>query len=221
MASISALTNAFENSLTLTEDCSFATLEEMMLVDLCKNWIKPINLSKELCVADFNLSKDFTKVADVGLDNDLTVKGKKARNTVIKFHPIDKKQWQKEVEHVYLIVVNGRIVKIGGTRKGLKGRAASYLCGHHVQERQKSGRCSVTNAYVYNTLHFYLRNGFKIEIYAHEIEPVIVDVNIFGQIKKVSAQVYQAFESYCLEQYKRQVGTYPILSDNADPTYKD
>lgn len=77
-----------------------------------------------------------------------------------------------------------KIIKIGGTRKGMKGRAESYLCGHHIQERQKSGRCSVTNAYVYNTLHFYIKHGINIEIYAYEIEPVIVDVEVFGQIRK-------------------------------------
>lgn len=220
MASLEELSNAFQGSLKLNE-VDIASLEDLIIDDMCKNWIKAINLSSELLVSDYTVGHAFTKVADVVLDNDFTAKGKKARNTVIKFEPNDKKQWQKEVEYVYLIVVNGKIVKIGGTRKGLKGRAASYLCGHHVQERQKSGRCSVTNAYVYNTLHFYLKNGFTIEIYAYEIEPVIVDVNIFGQVRKVSAQVYQAFEAYCLEEYKKQTGKYPVLSDNADPTYKD
>jgi hypothetical protein len=220
MASIDEVTAALGTSLTLN-DLDIATLDELILDDMCKNWIKTIDLSTELLVSDYSIGKSFVKVADVVIDDDITAKGKKARNTVIKFAPNNQKQWQKQVEYVYLIVVNNRIVKIGGTRKGLKGRASSYLCGHHVQERQKSGRCSVTNAYVYNTLHFYLKNGFLIEIYAYEIEPVIVDVDIFGQIKRVSAQVYQAFEAYCLEEYKKQTGKYPVLSDNADPTYKD
>jgi hypothetical protein len=91
---------------------------------------------------------------------------------------------------------------------------------HHILERKKSGKCSVTNAYVYNTLHFYLKNRFDIEIYAHEITPVIVDINIFGNNTTVTAQVYQAYETLTLEEYKKQTGKYPCLSDNADPNYK-
>jgi hypothetical protein len=41
----------------------------------------------------------------------------------------EKKEW------IYLFLINKRIVKIGGTRTGLSGRCASYLCGHHIQER--------------------------------------------------------------------------------------
>jgi hypothetical protein len=53
--------------------------------------------------------------------------------------------------------MNGYIIKIGGTRTGLKERCGSYLCGHHIEERDKSGDCSKTNAYIYNTFEFYLR----------------------------------------------------------------
>ena len=53
--------------------------------------------------------------------------------------------------------MNDYIIKIGGTRTGLKERCGSYLCGHHVEERDKSGDCSKTNAYIYNTFEFYLR----------------------------------------------------------------
>ena len=34
----------------------------------------------------------------------------------------------------------------------------SYLCGQHVLERGKSGDCSKTNAYIYNSFVFYLKN---------------------------------------------------------------
>lgn len=220
MAGVDSLACALQQSLKLDEN-DFSTLEELIMDDICKNWIKPINIQKEIPLSSFTLKDYFKKVADVVLDNEVTTKGKKARNTVIKFEPLDKDAWKREVEFVYLIVANGNIIKIGGTRKGMKGRAESYLCGHHIQERQKSGRCSVTNAYVYNTLHFYIKHGINIEIYAYEIEPVIVNVEVFGQIRKISAQVYQAFEAQCLEEYKKQIGRYPILSDNADPKYKN
>ena len=59
------------------------------------------------------------------------------------------------------------IVKIGGTRTGLKGRVSSYLCGHHIEERGKSGDCSKTNGFIYNTMEFYLNLGCKIKMYGY------------------------------------------------------
>jgi hypothetical protein len=67
-------------------------------------------------------------------------------------------------------VINDYIVKIGGTRAGLRGRANSYLCGHHIKERSKSGDCSKTNGFIYNTFVHYLNKGFKIEMYAYKFQ---------------------------------------------------
>ena len=36
--------------------------------------------------------------------------------------------WNEERENVYTIVKDGRVVKIGGTRNGMKARFGSYLC---------------------------------------------------------------------------------------------
>jgi hypothetical protein len=123
-------------------------------------------------------------------------------------------------EWIYLIVINNKIVKIGGTRTGLASRACSYLCGHHVPERNKSGKCSITNAHVYNTCHFYLTNDYIIEMYAYKIPAVKVSLNAFDDDIDVSAQVYHAYESILLKKYKSITGHYPFLSDNADPNYK-
>ena len=60
---------------------------------------------------------------------------------------------------IYIFTINNYIVKIGGTRNGLKDRTNSYLCGHYILERGKSGKCSITNAFIYNTFDFYLQNA--------------------------------------------------------------
>lgn len=187
----------------------------------CKDWIKNLHLNEELFIDDFQLQDYFKKVADVVEDKEVNRKGEKCRNTVIKFIPsIDKIEWDANNEWIYIIAVNRRIVKIGGTRTGLKGRVSSYLCGHHVPQRGKSGKCSITNGFVYNTLDYNLRQGHNIEMYGYKIPQQECEVIVFGLTKKVKAQVYQAYETICLEEYKKQVGRYPILSDNADPNYK-
>jgi hypothetical protein len=101
---------------------------------------------------------------------------------MIKFNPIiSSEDFNKKTEWLYLLVINNRIVKIGGTRTGLKGRVSSYLCGHHIEERGKSGDCSKTNGFIYNTFEFYLSLGCKIEMYGYELPKTEFTIEIFGK----------------------------------------
>lgn len=188
--------------------------------NLYKQWIKLVPLEKELLFNEFKLSKEFNKVADVVIDNDKNKKGNKARNTLIKFVPLHEIAWKKECQLIYIFTINKRIVKIGGTRKGLQGRIESYLCGHHIKQRGKSGKCSVTNANIYNTFDFYLQNGYEIEMYAYVLPECKVSLSILDESTDVEAQVYHAYEAKFLKEYKKITGHYPFLSDNADPNYK-
>ena len=149
-------------------------------------------------------------------------KGNKKRNTLIKFVPkISNEIFNKKTEWLYLFVINDRIVKIGGTRTGLKGRVSSYLCGHHIEERGKSGDCSKTNGFIYNTFEFYLKLGCKIQMYGYQLPKTEFTIDIFGKKTKITAQTYHAYESTFLEDYKKNYLQYPLLNDNCDPDYKE
>jgi hypothetical protein len=159
------------------------------------------------------------------LDNEFftteTKQGQKKRNTLIQFIPkISNEEFNKKNEWLYLLIINGRIVKIGGTRTGLKGRVVSYLCGHHIEERGKSGDCSKTNGFIYNTFEFYLQLGCKIEMYGYKLPKTQITIEIFEKKTNITAQTYHAYESTFLEDYKKIYNEYPILSDNCDPDYK-
>ena len=186
-----------------------------------KKWIKEIDISKELNFKDFKHYENFIKVADVIPDNEVNKNGEKRRKTEILFKPnIEKSKWNSKAEWIYIFLMDDKIIKIGGTRTGLSGRCGSYLCGQHVPERGKSGDCSKTNAYIYNSFIFYLKNNYKIEMYGYELPHSFLEMDIFGTKTKVEAQTFHAFESRCLEEYKKETGKYPILSCNADPNFK-
>jgi hypothetical protein len=180
-------------------------------------WIKNIDLSIELLFEEFSLHDKFVHVANV-TRTPATAK----RKTVITFDPvIPKKEWAEKVSQwVYILTIDDRIVKIGGTRSGLKGRIGSYLCGHHTEDRGGSGKMSVTNAYLYNTLDHYIGSDKHIKMYAYRIPPVKVNVDIWGSTVEVEAQVYNAFESIAISTYHRESGHNPQLSDNSDPTHR-
>ena len=191
-----------------------------------KKWVKLLPTNNTILFDDYDQKEFFVHVADIVLDDEIYVDGKKKsdkkRKTVIQFVPtINAEDFKAKNEWLYLLVVNDRIVKIGGTRVGLKGRVNSYLCGHHIQERGKSGDCSKTNAFIYNTLDFYLQLGCNIKMYGYKLPKTEFEVTIINKTKKVVAQTYHAYESTFLEEYKRSYHSYPLLSDNCDPDYKD
>ena len=203
-----------------------ANINEFYESSLIKKWIKLISIDKTIAFDEYNRKDHFIQIADIVLDRELFTSGKKQgnkkRNTLIQFIPkISNEEFNKKTEWLYLLVINGMIVKIGGTRTGLKGRISSYLCGHHIEERGKSGDCSKTNGFIYNTFLFYLNLGCKIEMYGYELPKTEITIEIFGKDTKITAQTYHAYESTFLEDYRKYYGNYPILSDNCDPDYKE
>jgi hypothetical protein len=198
-------------------------INELYESSLIKNWIKRIPLNKTIPFEFYDKKEYFTHVADVVLDNEVHLRGKneekKKRNTLIAlsnyFDEINLK-----IEWIYIFVINGRIVKIGGTRDGIKNRFGSYLCGHHIQERGKSGKASETNKYIYNTLLFYLECGCKINIYGYKLPVEEITRNVFGRETKIRVQTYHGYESVLIEDFRKQTGFIPYLCDNSDPEYK-
>lgn len=210
-----------------TNDISgLPNINELYESSLIKKWIKLIPIDKAIPLEEYNRKNYFIPIADIVLDNEVFTSGKKQgtkkRNTLIQFVPkISAEDFNKKNEWLYLLVINDRIVKIGGTRTGLKGRVASYLCGHHIEERGKSGDCSKTNGFIYNTFEFYLSLGCKIEMYGYELPKTEITIEIFGKETKITAQTYHAYESTFLEDFKKNYNEYPLLSDNCDPDYKE
>jgi hypothetical protein len=180
-------------------------------------WVKLIDLTKEISFEEFSLHGNFVHVADV-----ISTPPDARRMSVITFQPvIPQKVWnEKTTQWIYIFTIDGKIVKIGGTRTGLANRAASYLCGHHTEDRGKSGKCSVTNAYLYNTLDHCIRTGLSVKMYGYRIPPVKVSVDIWGTSADVEAQVYNAFESRAISAYFHETGHNPQLSDNSDPAHR-
>jgi hypothetical protein len=194
--------------------------------DATNKWIKLIQINK---TADFNTypKKDnFKLVANIKLDNEIHNKGKnkgrKMRNTLILFEPtIELTEFNEDTsEWIYILTINNRIVKIGGTRTGLKGRVGSYLCGHHIKERGKSGDCSNTNAYIYNTFVFYAKLNCDIKMYGLKLPKTEVEIEILNKKVKVIAQTYHAYETIYMIDYQDKYKMVPVLCDNCDPKYK-
>ena len=190
-----------------------------------KKWIKLLPIDDLILFDDYNRKEDFIPVANIILDREVVTRGgkkrMKKRNSLIQFVPkINFKEFNETSEWLYIFLINNKIVKIGGTRVGLKGRIRSYLCGHYITERGKSGDCSKTNGFIYNTFEFYLNLGYKIEMLGYKIPKKESTLTICDKKTKIMVQTYHAYESIYLEEYKKKYSNYPLLNDNCDPIYK-
>lgn len=185
-------------------------------------WAKDINLENPINVNEFNdLINEFKFIecAKIVLDNGRS-------NNTIKVVPNDKKLWNKQTEMIYIIARNNIILKIGGTRTGMKGRWSSYLCGHCVPERKNKkgnpypGKMSVTNAYLYHTIeNDLLETNSDWAFYITELPIIEVDAEILGKTIKIVVQTYHAYESQIIKKFKELSGNFPILCNNCDPKY--
>ena len=125
--------------------------------------------------------------------------------TEIMFKPvIEKSKWNSKAEWIYIFLMDNKIIKIGGTRTGLSGRCGSYLCGQHVPERGKSGDCSKTNAYIYNSFVFYLKNNYKIEMYGYELPHSFLKWIFLVKLPKLKRRHFMLLKVRCLEEYKER-----------------
>lgn len=187
----------------------------------CKRFIKTIKNDDCIELTEYNHKDDFIQVAEIIKDCELKENGSKKRNTLIQFVPlISNKEFKEKCEWLYLFTINNKIVKIGGTRTGLHGRIGSYLCGHHIKERGKSGDCSKTNGYIYNTFKFYLDLNCKILMYGFKLPKQELDIKILDKDVKIYPQIYHIYESYYIDDFNKEYKFIPVLCDNYDPRFK-
>lgn len=182
-----------------------------------KKWVKLIPYYKAPLFSEYKQKDYFKYLTDIVLDDELNSKGEKKRNTLIA---LKSTTFDEQGEWLYLITINNRIVKIGGTRNSIIERFGSYLCGHHITERGKSGKASQTNMYVYNTLYFYLSNIAKVKLYGYKLPEETITRTILDKSIVIKAQTYHTYESLFINDYKDTYGFTPYLCDNSDPDYR-
>ena len=185
-------------------------------------WSKPIITENTISIEQYNeiCNNSFIKMGDIKLDS--TDK----RQSTLTVDADCNTRWSVKKEHIYAIVRDGLIMKIGGTRDGMKGRWGSYGCGYYVPQRSKKdgtaypGKMSVTNAYLYHTIEKdLLYNDAKWEFWTWELPVIKLPVNILNENIDVIAQTFHAYESICIKKFKEVTGHIPLLCDNSDPNY--
>ena len=132
---------------------------------------------------------------------------------VVDYKPVPGKVdvWKEEqAEWVYVIVYDGRIVKLGMTSAGISGRFGSYNCG--TKKAMAKGSCSTTNFVLTECNYLALDLGIDVEIYAYQIGEVYAKTEkVGGKVLEARAQVAPAYEARLMELYTEFTGSIPPL----------
>ncbi len=106
---------------------------------------------------------------------------------------------------VYVLVINGRIFKVGQSINSIRERIQSYNCGKK-KYRKESGTNSTTNYFVLQSL---LNIGYDVEVYGYF--PVQPKFKIFGKEYQDSKSVSKVAENIIIKELmKDNNGNKPI-----------
>ena len=173
-----------------------------------------IDVSNELSIDTF-LKYEFYKIADAVLKPEHRFI-KNPEVNPIQYNVVKglEEKYESYRELIYAIVIDGRIVKIGGTYVGMKGRHGSYNCG--TRKARAKGTCSVTNFDITETQFAALQDGKTVEWYVYDVPLAEATINLpWGDEITYNAKTFYKYESSLCDKYDEITGQFPILSVNA------
>jgi hypothetical protein len=192
------------------------------VVKFIKNGEFVFDMSDQMTVKNFSkkCGLKFSKIANCVLNtqenfpdsNRKFIDGTKWLGKVVDYKPIAGKEelWNMKGEWVYVIVYDGRIVKLGMTSDGLSGRFGSYNCG--TKKAMSKGSCSTTNFVLTECNYLALDMDCEVEIYGYQIGEVYAKTEkVGGKVLEARAQVAPAYESRLMELYTEFTGSIPPL----------
>ena len=173
-----------------------------------------INTENELSI-DVLLKYGYYKIADAVL---------KPKHRFIKnpeVNPIQynvvkglEEEYKSYRELIYALVIDGKIVKIGGTYTGMKKRHGSYNCG--TRKARAAGTCSVTNFNITETQYTAIREDRKVEWYVFDVPLAETTISLkWGDTFTYNAKTFYKYESSLCAKYEEWTGHFPILSSHA------
>ena len=159
---------------------------------------------------EFPLSHTFTKAGHWELLPEDC--GGKSKHT-IKF--VSNGTCDTREQFVYMIVVDDRIAKIGGSKNSVKSRIQSYNCGVYSRWRGGNGKQSVTNSVIYDSIEMCLLKNHKVELYVYFIDIPKVAVKCWEiETRTICPTIYDVYETCAIRNFYNIYGKNPKWSKN-------
>ena len=166
------------------------------------------DFSNELSI-DIFLKYGFYKICDAGLKPEYRFRDNPEVNP-IQYNVVKglEEKYDSYRELIYAIVIDGKIVKIGGTYTGMKKRHGSYNCG--TRKARAKGTCSVTNFDITEYQFTALVQGKTVEWYVFDVPLAEATINLpWGEEITYNAKTYMKYESSLSHKYAELRGAVP------------
>lgn len=172
-----------------------------------------INLTNEVSVQEF-LKYGFYKIADATLKSEERfIKNPEVNPIEYVVVPGLESKYNEYRELIYIIAIDDKVAKIGGTYVGMKGRHQSYNCG--TRKARNKGTCSVTNFNVTEAQYAAICDNKRVEWYVFDVPLAEAVINVWGEEMTYNAKTYYKYESALCNKYQEMAGHFPILSSNS------
>lgn len=112
----------------------------------------------------------------------------------------------------YILVINGRVIKIGDTTVTLAERWSSYSAGTKVA--RKNGTCSTTNYFISEVVRVALGMGYSVQLYGYPIPNEYIEQNVFGKKVSVLVDSVKYYETYTIDKFVDLFGKTPAVGKN-------
>lgn len=169
------------------------------------------DLSKQLNIKDFlerNPKDNFEKGASIISAPELS--------PGYKISPIGK--WKHKKFILYLLVINGKIIKGGKSKKPIQYR--TYGAG--TQETwSMTGECSPTNYYYSQIFRQCILDGKTVEFYCMQAPIDVKEYEVFDKMIRMESSPYEEYEKVLNEKLVTDLGRKPIGEGNLQVQYKD
>ena len=169
-----------------------------------------VNPSDEPSFGEIPIAPKFTKAGHWELITDGS--GGKSKHT-IKY--VSNGTCDTRSQFVYMMVVDGAVAKIGGSKNTVKSRVQSYNCGVYSRWRGGSGKQSVTNSVIYDSIEMCLLKGYTVELYVYFIDIPSITLNCWDtHTHVIDPTVYDVYETSAIRMFRELYGKNPIWSKN-------
>ena len=127
----------------------------------------------------------------------------------VDYQGVDDSWTDTDNEWLYLLVYDGRIVKIGMTIECLMKRFGSYSCG--TGRAMEKGSASTTNFIITECNALAVMKGMNVEIYGIPVEKTKVGVDRWFVKKTIPLSAVREMETILTTIFKDKYGKKPVL----------
>lgn len=181
-------------------------------------WLQMLDLNSALLFNDYHIRNYFNLVGTITLQDPGMTRHGYLWNITDNLN-IDRNEYNKLQEFVYILVCDEKIIRIKGNSNSLRMLIDNINVGHFIPPRFQYYNQRYTeitdneNKVIYNTIYHYLTRGSIIKLYYCPIDTLFSEMSIFGSVTSINISLLRNYEEMAIGKYMTMRGCVPQLND--------